>query len=654
MFDSESLMNLLDVFTTEEAKESEDNIKMAKEIVQQSSTQHQVRADAITESIGSDLDTKEVHNLISNIMEDLKDTPDAAEKLFVPRSIDDYDKEIYSDPQLYEIGRGIAHHIDVDLFDDPELSARQMHEIRLGLERGLDVSYYSNKYFREKQMREIRIGLQDNLDVEQYARLIYSPTDMRKKREKLFEEKYADKLDEKTYNYDDLETGAHIYVEPGLMEAGIVLSRALPENYTKSDLYALMSSYDITEGFVAAMLPTNLANLPLNVKIPIMRGTKPCDGIDGYYEYKYPIENMDKPVVLDDGRVDYSAAKQYIMVSRGDVVAIYHGASAGKPGKSVTGVSIPGRIGNQLEKLVCDDIILSSDQVTYLSKKAGYICFQGNVIKITDYLTFDKDITMYDGKISYDGSIIINGSVLDNSQINATGDIYVSGYVEPSILVAGGNLVVSGGLNGDDRGTYISKGNMTVGFVENATVEVGGDFEAGYVLNSNVTCDGVLTTNGRKSLLCGGVIEAKKGIVAGTIGSKAGAKTELICGAEYDDWEERSELDALLKKNEEESNKIRSVMDMMLQKLGSTAARQNDQFVQLQSTLNSKKSEKEEIQKAIDELAQKRKALDEICISVGQDIYINTYLSINGCKLRINENARNVTYISEGRTIGTR
>lgn len=650
MFDSDALLSLLDEFS-EEAEKEEEKRKLADELAKASREQHQITADIIKEKVGSDLDSNEVTSLINDIMEDLKDTPDAAKKLFVPKSIDDYSKEEYSDPQLKEISKGIEHHVDVDLYDSVELSARQMREIRYGLERGLDVSYYTNKYFRESQMREIRLGLQDKLDVEKYARIIYSPTDMREKRIKLFNDKYMNNLEDISYDYDDEETGIHIYVKPGLMEAGIVLKKQLPEKFTQRDLLRLMNTYDITEGFIGRMLPANLANLPLNTKITVMNGISPSDGVDGYYEYKFPREKNEKPKILEDGSVDYIAPKQYMAVNRGDVVAIYHQASLGSEGLTVTGTRVPAKVGKELPKLECNDIILSRDQVTYLSKKNGFVSYQGDDIKIMDYLTFDKDITLYDGRINYTGTVKINGSVQENAEITATGDIFVNGFVGPAKLKAGGSIIVKGGLNGDDRGSYVAKENVIAGFIENASIEAGGNIETGYILNSSVACEGTLVTTGRKSLICGGIIEAKKGITTGTVGSKAGTRTELICGDEYDDWNERSNIDELMKQNEEESIKIRQVLDMLLQKMGSTVARTDEKFLKLQSTLNSKKDEREALQKELDILMQKRKEMEAINIMITKDVYNNTFININGNKLKVSEARRSTTFVCEGRSI---
>lgn len=641
--------NLLD-----DLLDSSDLLSLLDEVTELESAINTVEGndkDVDDDMINVFISRKETHELMDNILKDMKERPDVEEKQYRPRSIEDFSKEIYSDAQLSEIQKGIDHRVDIDYFSDVKYSGRQMREIRYGLERGLDVSFYANVYYRERQMKEIRIGLQEGLDVSSYARLLYSATDMRKKRIELLKKyKYKD-VDTISYDYDDSETGVHIYVEPGLKEAGIVLSKPLPKDFDKYKLLKLMKSYDIVHGFAEHELPSNLSNLPLQVKIPVMFATPPVEGVNGYYEFTFPISNENKPTINEDGTVDYNSPKNYKNIRRGDVVAILHPATIGQCGIDVMGMEIEGQLGKDPEPLTSDDIILSRDKTQYLSKKNGFLNFQNGKLTIMDYLVFDKDVGYADGNITFDGNIKISGNVNDNICITASGDVVISGFVQGANIVSGGDIIISGGVNADGEGSLIAKNNITSSFFENAIVVAEGNIETGYALNSDITCEGKLTTKGKKSLICGGKIIAKNGIDVGTIGSRARVETYVEIGTGDDEQEEYVDIMRNINKINNEMNKINTAMDMMIQKLGAVDARQNENYSKLSVTFNVLKEDLEKANQELNAWNEKKIFRSTLTINVGRNLYENTTVCINGNVLKIQEDKKSTVLKSEGREI---
>ena len=639
MFDEDSLLSLLEEYS------QEDDSSAIGQKVDVSESRSTVKREI------NEADNEKNEAFVDSVMKEMSEKPDMEKVEQAPKDISEFSRDIYSDAQLIEIKKGLDHRLDVDVFSDVRYSGRQMREIRYGLERGLDISYYANPYFRERQMKEIRIGLQDGLDVSSYARLVYSATDMKEKRLALYKEKYADQIKKCMYDYDDKETGLHVYVEEGLMEAGIVLKKPLSSTFKKSDLRKLMKSYDINYGFAEDELPSNLANLPLNVKIPIMFGIHPVEGTDGVYEYTFDIEEEKKPVVKEDGSVEYFAPKAYKNVKRGDVVAIYHPATKGESGLTVTGYELEGMFGNEAEPLVSDDIILTQDKTKYLSKKEGVLTYQDGKVKIIDFLEFKNDVTYMDGKITFDGTVKINGNVLDNAEIVSSGDIIISGKVTSCKLTAGGDVVITGGANGDETGSIIAKGKITAAFLENITVESGSDIEVGYALNSNIKCDGVFTTKGKKSLVCGGSVSAARGMVVGTLGSKAMTKTIVEVGSVSDDSEEYTALYKDKSIEQEHIKKIKETMGVMIQKLGPVPARQNEQFIKLQTTLDEYERVLKDIQAKLDELDAERIKRNSITVQVTQRVHENTIISVNGNRIMMKEDHKGTVFQSEGRGV---
>ena len=643
MFNTDSLLDLLD-----EVSSQEDELKKA---VNSNTNSFVVKkAEEKTEK-RAEKKEKEEEEWLSSLLDDL-DKVEAEEKkkseLF---DINNYPREIYSNAQLSEIQKGIDHNVDIRIYADVKYTGRQMREIRYGLERNLDVTHYANVLFRERQMQQIRLGLQQGLDVSSYARLLFSATDMKEKRRALFMKEKFGKLDELSYNYNDIDTGIKIYVEKGLMEAGIIIKKKLPESYTKGDLKKMMDAYDLTFGFAADELPDNLSNLPLNVKIPVLHGRKPVKGKDGYYEFFF-VESEKKPEIKEDGSVDYFAPTEYKKINRGDVVAEYHPANPGEKGLTVTGLPLEGLQGKDLEPLDSMDLIQSRDKLKYLSKKEGFMSIKDGKIQIMDFLQFAGDVTHLDGDISFDGNIQVNGNVLSDANISCSGDLFIKGFVENANLTAEGNIIISGGVNADGECSIISGGAITSAFFENAKVESGGNIETGYSLNSEITCRGILKTKGKKSLLCGGRIIAERGIETGTIGSKGKAKTYVEVGAVDDkDTDEYYALYRQKEKLDSDENKTHLVMETLIQKMGALKGRQDPNYIKLQAVMAQIKSQKEDVARQLKELDYRRTKRNDLCIEVFRNLYENTTVCVNGNTLLVREDRKRSTVRTNGRQI---
>jgi len=643
MFNTDSLLDLLD-----EVSSQEDDLKKA--VNSKTNSFVVKKAEEKTEKTAEKKE-KEEEEWLSSLLDDLDKVQAEEKKKAELFDINNYPREIYSDAQLSEIKKGIDHNVDIRIYADVKYSGRQMREIRYGLERNLDVTHYANVLFRERQMQQIRLGLQQGLDVSSYARLLFSATDMKEKRRALFMEEKFDKLSEISYDYNDIDTGIKIYVEKGLMEAGIIIKKKLPESFTRGDLKKMMDAYDLTYGFAADELPDNLSNLPMNVKIPVLHGRQPVKGKDGYFEYFF-LESEKKPEIKEDGSVDYFAPTEYKKIHRGDVVAEYHPANPGDKGLTVTGLPLEGLQGKDLEPLDSPDLILSRDKLKYLSKKDGFMSIKDGKIQIMDCLVFQSDVTHLDGDISFDGNIQINGNVLSDVNITCSGDLFIKGFVENANLSSEGNIVISGGVNADGECSIIAAGTITSAFFENANVESGGNIETGYSLNSDITCRGMLKTKGKKSLICGGKVIAEKGIETGTIGSKGKARTYVEVGAVDDnDTDEYYALYRQKEKLDNDEGKTHVVMETLIMKMGALKGRQDPNYIKLQAVMAQIKAQKDEVAKQLKELDYRRMKRNELTIEVTRNLYENTTVCINGNSLFVKEDRKRSTVRTNGRQI---
>src|SRR5699024_4874306 len=77
------------------------------------------------------------------------------------------------------------------------------------------------------------------------------------------------------------------------------------------------------------------------------------------------------------------------------------------------------------------------------------------------------------GNIDFNGTVIVKENVLNGFQIRAEGDVEVRGVVEGAYIENNGDIVVKQGIQGYNRLTIKTKGNVVTKFVENAILDVG-------------------------------------------------------------------------------------------------------------------------------------------------------------------------------------
>ena len=144
--------------------------------------------------------------------------------------------------------------------------------------------------------------------------------------------------------------------------------------------------------------------------------------------------------------------------------------------------------GKDLPPLKGNDITLRPDNVTYVSKKDGYVLFNEEkyTVDIQDVLVINGNVNRLYGNVFYDGTVRVNGNVGEDTIISAKGDVIVNGYIQSSFISAGHKVVAVGGINANDTGYISAQDGVFAEYIENANVYAGGNVEANYILNSTI------------------------------------------------------------------------------------------------------------------------------------------------------------------------
>lgn len=344
----------------------------------------------------------------------------------------------YNGAGIHEIVEGLESKLDVTMYAKEGYNWQQMREIRLGLKDRIQTDYYINVLFNWKQMREIRLGLEEGLPVEQYATLMYTAKEMEKKR-KALSEAYMEQPSEETEYIEQIMDAKEkldfsINISKDEMEAVLVF-HTNNKKIDRETLFLHLFKAGIIYGINDDAVNIVTKGICREEYLTIARGTQPERGEDGSYEFFFRTEVSKKPVILEDGTVDYKNIDWMEMVKKNQKIAYYHEAEEGNPGRTVTGKEIPSRKGKELRMLSGKGFELLADRKTYISAKDGKIEFVNDKIMITDLLLLD-DVTISTGNINFDGSVHVRGNVGKGVSITASKDITVDGFVEAADLSA--------------------------------------------------------------------------------------------------------------------------------------------------------------------------------------------------------------------------
>jgi len=303
---------------------------------------------------------------------------------------------------------------------------------------------------------------------------------------------------------------------------------------TIEEIHQALKDNGVIFGISNELIQEALDEYEPNKKYVVANGMEPTKGPDAYIEYIAKHEVGTTPEELDHGKVNFKELHFVFSVEPGEAVAKKIVAEKGTDGKNVLGEKIDALIGNDIQPRLGKNLQMLGDNLTVVAVMEGQFKVENGVLSIEPLITIDSDIGPATGNVSFLGSVIINGNVLEGYRVKAKGDIEVKGVVEGGILEANGNIVVSYGMHGSDKGILRSQKNILVKFIENSKVEAMGNIVAEAILHSNVKCKGEIMVQTGKGKIVGGYISALKSITAIEVGSLMGTKTKIRIGVEPD------------------------------------------------------------------------------------------------------------------------
>lgn len=428
------------------------------------------------------------------------------------------------------------------------------------------------------------------------------------------------------------------------------------KDYTMGDLKNILSESGVCFGIIESALSDIVQKHLYNQPILAAKGIEPVDGIDGYYEYLFSSSLDKRPEIKANGSVDYWSVNNIQEVKKGQVIAIYHPPVQGKDGTGVKGGVVLGKRGKDQPLLKGRGFERSADNRTYTAGIDGKIEMQGDRVVILAVHEVSGNADIISGNIDFHGDVVIHGNVESGISIKASGSITIDGTVEACTLAAGKDIILRGGMLGGNKASVTTKGNIFAKFFENTSIEAEGNIQADVLLNCMVDCKGRIILNGHRASIIGGEVHAIQGVETFNIGNEAEVDTFIYAGAEEGIQARIAQLEKKIAATRNEIKKVERGLEQFKRlETEKTTSYSNDPrrmaLLRIRIRDVATLAEDEAEYKRQQELLERGRGA---YIRVLSTIYPGVQLTIDGEKLRLQNEATNVEFYCREKAIRTR
>jgi len=328
-----------------------------------------------------------------------------------------------------------------------------------------------------------------------------------------------------------------VYVAP---DESVAAVRVLPpagggEPATPAGAKEALARAGVTHGVDDRLVEQACEPRPLPGFDIVAEATPPIAGDDAVVEFFFRTDSPEhRPVVLEDGRVDFFNLNLIENVRRGVLLAQKTPATRGTPGSSVKGTPIPPKAGKEVPLLPGKNVVTGETTFDLHAGISGHaVLGKRNRVDVYPVYEIRGSVGLNTGNIDYLGTLVVRGGVETGLKVNARRDVEIGGCIESGSVEAGGNVLVRRGIQGRNKGSIRAEGSVLALFIENAQVWADGSVEVGEaIMHSHVIAGERVTVRGRRGLIVGGLVRAREEIVARTLGSPLGTPTEVEVGTD--------------------------------------------------------------------------------------------------------------------------
>lgn len=297
----------------------------------------------------------------------------------------------------------------------------------------------------------------------------------------------------------------------------------------------------------------------------VAQGKAPTRGKDGYYEFCKDMQDIKKkPLVMENGTVDYHNSLTLATISEGEVLAIYHPPTEGEEGTDIFGNFVrPLGKGKEALPLRGRGIRPDEDKINYYAEYSGHIVMEGTHVSIEKLYRVSSDLDIEVGNIKFDGDVEVMGDMRSGMEIAAKGSVFIHGHVGACRIKAGENITIEKGIQGRDNCEIVADGDVACKFVERCYICAGKNMYADSILNARVKASNQVLVTSKSGVVVGSEVYGMTGVTIKEAGNEAGTPTLIRAGLPKTEYMRAKELTEKLQKIDGQLAELNENMDML-------------------------------------------------------------------------------------------
>lgn len=325
----------------------------------------------------------------------------------------------------------------------------------------------------------------------------------------------------------------HVFVSQDKMLAWLFIFPSVGERgaLQQENIVGALKTARVTTGILQQKIEYAFEEKQYFQLIPVAVGTPAIQGQNGTVTELFQRHESLKVKIDDEGVADYRYSNYVRQVREGEVICEMTLPVPGTPGVRVDGTVVEPKPVKPASPPRGANTRVTDDGLQMVSTIEGNLEFEGQGFHVKPVLTIRGDVDYGTGNINFLGDVHVTGDVRENFAVTASGSVTVDGLVEGAQIEAGGDLLISRGVAGDNRAVIRSKGVVRAKYLENCTVYASKGVYADCVMNSHIFSDSFIEVCSGRGSVIGGTLTAAQVIRAKVIGAKSGRKTELALGA---------------------------------------------------------------------------------------------------------------------------
>jgi len=321
---------------------------------------------------------------------------------------------------------------------------------------------------------------------------------------------------------EPINSTGKVSVSPDSMRAYINMT--MPQHngnpLTLAEMQELIRNAQIVYG-IRTLTVNRLSEQPLYDRdVLVAEGTPPIKGKDGSIVYHVKISKDIAPREREDGTVDYKDLGLVENVFKDQLLVEKILPEPGVDGQTVLGKVIKAQAGKEIPLPVGKNTYISEHGLFLHAAINGQCDHADRKLNVMETFTVDSDVSTATGNIDFVGNIIVNGDVMTGYTVKAGGNVEIRGCVEGGYIIAGGNVLISEGFHGMNKGEITAGGSIRAKYIQAGRVQAHDFIESEFVMQAEVQTGDVFRLIGHRSIIMGGRVIAKKLIDCNHIGGR--------------------------------------------------------------------------------------------------------------------------------------